>query len=387
MAVRSWNERVLVATESTFGTIPNPAASQAIEVINLDMGPLEQGDTRAKKDKTQGRDMTNAFVEGRVQPIPFSLETSIKTRADADDIPVESALYQAAGFTETVNAATNVTYTVNFAPTPNTLSILSTRGESTACEEAEHGRGGVIKEVEWTFGEAELIAKFTGQFIGKYHLGKTDSVTLVDGSDTSLALGTNSDAYRLGLGWYQIESEVVRLTANDYTTPTITVSRGALSTSAVAHTTVAMYPHMPSATLNGTPISEANVTVTIDSVATRCLKGAIKVVTGVDHLPGETGSAYVQGAKVTRVDVESTFDLILSQADVDLIGKATERKSVAITVVCGTGTGGIVTFSLPYSEIKPFAVPAPGNDVSVVTVGFRHRGNGTGNNIVAMTLT
>ena len=137
--------------------------------------------------------------------------------------------------------------------------------------------------------------------------------------------------------------------------------------------------------MTASPISENNCTVTLDGTATRCLKGSIELQTGIDHLPGETGSSRVQGVKpALRVGVSASLDLVLTRALVNVLGKANQRKSVALTVACGTGAGSIMTFSLPTCEIVAPTVPIPPNDAVVVSLSLRVRGN-SGNDSFTLT--
>jgi hypothetical protein len=147
--VPGWDQRVLAVSEATFGTTPNPAGSQALEVIELNMGPGHQAAARAKRDKTQGRDMTTGFVAGRVAPIPFDVTTSVKSRTAIDTVPKESPLYKAAGLTETVNSSTSVVYSIVSAPTVSSLSLYSALGAAPIM--AEQGKGGVATTAPpWT---------------------------------------------------------------------------------------------------------------------------------------------------------------------------------------------------------------------------------------------
>lgn len=385
--------RVLAVLESTFGTVPNPVGTDAIEVIDIDMGPAEQGDVRPTKDRTIGRDETLEFVEGRVQPIPFSISTSVKTRADADDAPEEDALYQAAQLGRTINAGTSVVYNVTSAPTLQGLSVYVAHGPAASVVFAEQGRGGVIKSLTWEFGDKELSLKAAGAFIGKYHLGSSDSVTLADGSGTSLTHASGEE-YRFGIsgtqgGWYTIDDasdEHIKATAMNYSTRVMTIARGQLSSSGAAHTAKPMRPYVPTLTLTGSPISEANVTCTIDGTATRCTKGSITLNTGADHLPGESGSKYIQGLKVGRVSVQGSVDLVLTRDLVKFLGQATQRDAMAIAIACGTGAGGIVTLNLPTVELMSMPVPSPNEGVTIVTLSFRVRG-GSGGDCFDVTLT
>ncbi len=382
--IPSWDERWLIAAESTFGTPIAPAGTQAIEVISGDMGAAEVGATRPQKDKTQGRGMTNKFVEGHVAPMPFSLETSVKSRATNVTVPIEAALYKSAGLGETVGGS-SVTYAFTSNPVVPGVSLYRTLGTNPTCYEAEQLRGGVIKTLAFSGGDRELTLKASGEGIGKYHLGYIDSVTMLIG-DTSLTVSAE-EVYRLSPGYYMIESEIILITAVNYATGVCACSRAQLTTSAAAHTTKPMWPHIPTLTLAGSPISEANWSVTVDGVTIKFTSFELTVQSGVSLRPPESGSKYIQGCKYGRYDVKPVLKgLIARDVGVALLGKATQRKACALTIVAGTGAGSIVTFSMPTTEIEPFALPDSGNDAVAVSVGFRVRDD-AGNDGVSIVLT
>lgn len=391
-SVNAWDAAVLIVSESTFGTVPNPATAQSFEAITTDMGQMEVGDVRGKKDRSSGRGMQGAFVEGRVKPIPFNIEASVKSRSAADTTPQESALYRAAGLTQTVTGATSVAYTLPATPiqTSNSfagLSMYRALGKGSYIYEAEQLRGGVVKTLDWSGGDKELMIKASGEAIGKYELGYSASVTLADNSGTTLTFANAEEAYRFGFGWYLIESEVVKITARP-TTTTATIARAQLSTSAAAHAAQPMIPYLPTLTYAGSPVSEGGtVTVTLDGVTLRAMSFGITLTSGMDLLPGESGSKYVQAPKAVRYDLKANVKLVLAREQVSLLGKARDRNTCAVTIVQSTGTaGGINTFSMPYTEVMPFKVPDTANDVAIVDVALRVRDN-SGNDAFSYVMT
>lgn len=391
--VNAWNEQVLVASESTLGTTPNPAAAQAIETISCSMGPPQLGNTRDKQDRNPGRGMRTAFVEGRVDPMPFSFMTSVKSRAAVDTVPIEKAIYAAAGLGETINGATSVVYAPSANPVETSafsgLSLYRLLGAATARYQAEQGRGGIVKRLTFAGGDKELTLSADGAFLGKYHLGYSASITLADGVGTSLVFASAEEGYRFGeVGWYLVESEVIKITAMNYSTFTATIARAQLGTSGAAHAAKPLYPYFPSPSYTGSPISEATSTVTIDSQAVRCIGFTIEITTGGDHLAGETGSRFRQGVKFVRYDCTIKCRLIGKREDLALIGKTTQRKSVAASVVQSTGSaGGIFTFALPQCEMELGEWPDPGNDVATLDLTLKGKDSATGNDMFSMTLT
>lgn len=392
--INAWDSRVLAMTEATFGTTPSMTSAMALECISCSLGPAaELGRTRPKQDRNIGRGHTNGYVTGRIEPIPFEVVCSWKSRADADDSPKELAFLKAAGMRQVINSSTSQVFTMRADPIGisdfSGISLLRGFGPDSYRYEAEQLRGGVVRAIEFSGGDKELMSKFSGVGIGKYAMGYVASISLVDGSGTSLTL-SETDSRKIGPGYYLVESEVILVegTVAAMGDTTRTIARAQLSTSGVAHSGVPMVPHMPSSlTYVGSPISEANCSVTIDSIATRSLAFNINIETGMDLLAGETGSAYIQGVKSLRNKVSGSVKLHLLKEQTQLIGKAADRKSVAISIVCGTGAGGIVTFSLAQAELRPFIVPDTANDVAIVDVPFEAFDSSSGNDQLTLTLT
>jgi hypothetical protein len=392
--INAWDMRVLAGSEASLGTVPALAAAQYLECINLSLGPAaELGRTRPKQDRNLGRGWTKDFVTGRVEAIAFDMMMSVKSRSAVDADSKELALMKAGGLLQTVSAGVSETYTMPADPIGAasfaSVSLLRGFGPDLYRYEAEQLRGGVVRAIEYSGGDKELMAKFSGVGIGKYALGYVASITLADGSGTTLTL-SETDSRKIGPGFYKVESEVIQVTgtnANQGDTSR-SILRAQLGTTGAAHAAKPMVPHMPSGlSATGSPISEANCTVTIDSIAHRALSFSLHIDTGMDLLPGETGSAYVQGVKCTRSKVTGSVKMNLLKEYTADIGKAVNRKSVPISIVCGTGTGGIVTFTLAQSELRPFVVPDTANDVAVVEVPFESFDSSSGNDQLSIVKT
>lgn len=392
--VLSWDMAALVAGESAFGTVPDPVAGASFECINFKTGVgVAVGEVRGKKDRNAGRNMQSGFVEGRVKPIPWSIESSVKSRAAVDTTPRESALYRGAGMTQTVNGSTSVVYTLPAAPveTSNSFASVSlTRyfGKSPYVYEAEHLRGGVVKTLEWQGSSSELLLKASGEAADKYLMGYSSSISLVDGSGTTLTFANAEEAYRFGLGFYQVESEVIRITARP-TSTTATIARAQLSTSGVAHSAVPLRPYIPSLSYAGSPISEGGTcTCTLDGITLGVMDWSVLLTSGMDHQPAATGSKYVPGVKTLRNDLSVKLKLMLTETQgVSLLGKARDRNTCALVLVQSTGSaGGVFTISIPYTEVQAFEVPDTANDVAIVDVQLRVRDN-SGNDAMTITFT
>lgn len=394
--VNRWDARLFAATESTFGTTPAPAnvaayAALALEAVSATLGPAEVGNTRAKRDRALGRGMTAGFVEGRVGPIPWSVELSVKSRSAIDADPRELALYKAAGLKKTTNASTSCVLAPSATPIESGdfagLTLTQLLGASPATYEAEVLRGCVAKALRWEGGDKEVTLRATGDGVGKYTAGGLDSITLASGVVTTLT-HTAEESYRLAPGYYLCESEIILVGAVTAGSTSTTITRAALGSTGATHTAKALQPYVPTGiTYAGAPLSEAVTTATIGGVTSRVLSWFFELTTGMDLLPGESGSRYVQGAKYGRYDGKLGVRLVLSGDQVSLLGKATARPVVAVSLSQGSGTGAVWSLSCPYTEVEPFALPDSGNDVAVVDVTFRLRDDTAGNNLFSITLT
>lgn len=402
--VPSWDSRVFVNEEgaypANFGTPATPTAAQAMEHIGLTLPAAEVGAVRAQKDRNSGRGMTNKYTEGRVGPMAFSGQRSIRSRAAADTVPQESVIYAASGLHQVVNSGTSVVYSPSQDPVSGSdfqsLSIYRVLGAAnSAAMEAEWLRGCVVKALKISGADKDLLLDYSGAGIGKATVGLISSITL-DNSQTSYAGITTEEAYRLnnalnsGFGhlYMQVESEIIDITAVAVSTHTLTFTRAALSSSAAAHTSKPLYPYQPALTgYAGSPISEPVSSVTIDGVGIRAMSWEFNLkATGVDLLPGETNSKHIQGIKVLRYDAEVRAKLVLHGDDVSLLGKATNRNNVAWSLVQGGVAGGIVTIGGSYAEVMPFVVPDTAGDDAIVDVQLRLRDN-SGNDMFTITYT
>ncbi len=383
--VNAWDMLVQAITETTLGTTPAPAstaayAALAVEAINCDLGPAESGVIRPKQDRAQGRGPTSGFIEGRVERIPWTFDASIKSRAAVDTASHLLPFFKAAGLLHTINGSTNVTISTPSEPIEDgTFAGMTLRrflGSGLAGSEAETLRGCVAKTLRIEGGAGELLAKFAGVGMGKTtaagQAGVQGQLDSISGTDIATTLTISAaESYRFGLGYYLWESEIILVTACTPGGTSATVTRGALSSTAAAHTSKPIVPYRPTPTYVGSPIAEPTSTVTVDGVAVRARSWFAEITTGMDLLEPETGSRYSQGAKYGRTGLSVGMQLVLSGDQVSLLGKATAKKSVAVAIVQGTGTGGIFTFNIPACELVTPKTPDTANDIAIVDVTLR----------------
>ena len=390
--VNSWDTRLLAVSESTFGTAVAPANTQGLEVINVDLGMNESGKVRPKRDRSIGRGMQSGFVEGDVDPMDFSVITSVKSRAAVDTAPRELALYRAAGLLNTTNAG--VSSVLSMASTPIESAAFASAtlsrflGVGAGGQQAEVLRGCVVKALQWSGGNKELELQASGQGVAKEVLGQIDSITLASGVVTSMTV-TAQESYKLGLGYYLCESEVIQVTAITPGGTTATIARAQLSTTGVAHTAQPLRPHYPSGVaFTGNPIAEPNATVILGAISPLLVtEWSLDLTTGMDLLPHETSSKYIAGAKQVRYDVSYKLKAVLRGDRVDLQGMSKGRANVAVSLAQGIGVGGIATFASANCEVMPFNVPDTANDIAMVDIELRVRDSGTASDALTVTFT
>jgi hypothetical protein len=396
--INAWDKRLLAASEGNVGsgwlTTPTPAAGQALEFVKIDPGQSEVGEIRAKKDRAIGRGMTTGYVKGRIKPIGFSVDITQKSRSAVDTVPNEAALMKAAGLVQTVNAGVSVAYT----PTPNPieagafsgLSLMYRNGQGGTTPNAFAGeqlRGGVVKQVKWSGGDKELSTTFGGEAAGKYHLGYSPSITLANGVGTSLVFANAEEAYRFGkVGWYQCESEIIKITDINYGTFTATIARSQIGSTGAAHAAKPLYPYLPAIAYTGSPLSEAGCTATLNGNALAMQSFELTLTTGLELGPGETGSAYAQTVLVKRYDVKAMLKGVMRREYMSLVGESTEQLTpLALTIVCGSVAGGnSVTFSMPYCEVDPIKLDDDANGPQMLNIPLRLRDN-AGNDMFTIT--
>lgn len=392
-----WNTQLLVASEGGLGASVAPAAAQAYEFIDINPGPAEVGEVRPKKDRNPGRGMADGYILGRVKPIGWDLSSSVKSRAAVDTVPQESALYAAAGLKQTVNAGVSVVYTTPAAPQADasfsSAGIYRHTGVNTGTTTnryfSEQLRGCVVKSIQWSGGDRELLAKFSGDCIGKYHLGYASSITLADGVGTTLTFASVEESYRFATGYYLIEAEIIFINTVNYVAGTAAVFRAQLGSTGAAHAAKALMPYFPpGVSYPGSPISETTCTVQLDGQVIRFTGFVLDFTSGIELGPGETGSKNIQTAITKRYSAKVTLKGMAHREDVALFGKATQQKTPLATIItCGTGTGSQVVFSLPFCEVDPPSVPDAVNDMAMWTVNLRTRDSTTGNDMMSITCT
>lgn len=366
-------------------------SAAGLALITMDTGPAAAlGAIRDMPDRAAGRSMRSNWIEGRVAPIPFSVVAAVKQRSAIDASPVELALLKACGFTVTTNASTSVVLGYNSAPIDGgsfvAADLARIIGSSPAASEAEVLRKCCVRTLTIEGGDKELRYTFAGEALSKESRATIETLT-VDGSSTTISLGSAAAARAAGVGYYICESEIFKVTAVNYATGDLTVVRGALSSSAAAHSSKPAYPYRAVPTYATTPIAESLTTnVEIAGVAMRATSWRAVIQTGMEALPGETGSKFSQGFLSRRVDPTIEVAVIAKGDDLKLIQRAAQRDTVTVKLEQGTVAGGRFSLLASYCELDMPTLTEPENGPSEFALTFRLREN-TGNDMLSIVLT
>lgn len=366
-------------------------SAAGLALITMDTGPAASlGVIRDSPDRATGRTVRNQWLEGRVAPIPWTVVGSVKKRAAVDSASIEAVLLKAAGLVATTNAGTSVVLSYDSAPidggafVPADLQRII--GTAPAASESEVLRGCAVQTLTIEGGDKELRYTFEGTALSKESQGTIETLT-VDSSATTISLGSAAAARAAGVGYYQCESEIIRVTAVDYATGDLTVVRAQMSTSAASHTSKPAYPLRAPPTYATTPITEAMTTnVEIAGVSLRATSWRAKLQTGMEALPGETGSKFSQGHLARRTDMAIEIAVIAKGEDLKLIQRAAQRDTVAVKLEQGTVAGGKFALSAPYCELDMPTLTEPENGPAEFALTFRCREN-SGNDMFTITLT
>jgi len=394
-----YNPVLIAQSESALGTIPAPAdvaafAAAAVPTIKADLGPVQTPAVRAAQDRGLGRGNTNQFISGRYEIVPWSVMMALRSRADADDPLRELAFWKACGFPITTNAATSVVISQGNTPIESTdfvsLGLTRILGRSPGEMELERLAGCFAESVRIEGGDKEVMLTFAGQGQSKGVGTSVASLSVADGSTTTVTVSADESYAFLGGGYYIWESEIVLVAPATAGATSISITRAQLGSSGAAHSSQPLYPYIPAGISHGgAPISEAlTTTVTFDAVAFRCLNWGIDIKTGMAALPGETGSALpYQGVKATRYDVTPSFSFVCKGDDVRKLNKARARKEIAVSFLQGTTAGGIITAAFPQCEAVGMKIEDNANDTVTVSGQLRCREVAAGNGMFTLTFT
>ena len=395
-----YNPVLIAQSESAFGTIPAPAdvaafAALALPTIKADLGPVQTPAVRAMQDRGLGRGMQSAFLSGRYEPVPWSVQMALRTRADADDPLRELALWKACGFVITTNSSTSVVISQGNTPieSGDFVSVGLTRilGRSPGEMELERLAGCFVEQLRIEGGDKEVMLTFSGQGQSKGVGTAIASASVADGSTATVTISADESYAFLGGGYYIWESEIILVAPATAGATSISITRAQLGTSGVAHSSQPIYPYIPSGISHGgAPIPESlTTTVTFDSSSFRCLSWGIDIKTGIASLPGETGSALpFQGVKATRYDCTPSFSFVCKGDDVRKLNKERARKEIAVSFVQGTTAGGILTAAFPQCEVAgKLKIEDNANDTVTVSGQLRCREVAAGNSMFTLTFT
>lgn len=184
MALLARKKILLAKAEVSYGTDPTPTgASNAIQTSDLSITPLAGPTVSRNLDRaTLGNDLQ--IQVGTFVQLTFMVEIAGGGGA-VDDVPAYSPLLQACGFSETVNAATNVT----FAPVSSAIPSLTMYFHHDGQLHSLTGSRGTVA-LSMNPGE---IPHFQFQFTGLYNTPSSTADPAVTWGNQAVALPVNND--------------------------------------------------------------------------------------------------------------------------------------------------------------------------------------------------
>lgn len=250
-------EIAFVTEESSYGTLVQPTATDAMKILSTDMNFKQERKDRPEKGST--RSITSR-ITGR-KTADWSLEKFLLPSGAAGTKPDDALLWEALFGTETVNASTNVIYSLAAEPAKS-LDIFREDGHF---REAVCGAVPSKWSLKWGGGDEPKVT-FSGEAKDHYMVG---SDTLAeDASATTTIVVNNALQFCIGMlikvGTENNTGAGYNITAINYTTDTLTLS--ASVTSQTTGAAVIPLPITPTTAGDVIPVTVGHVKIGSDMI-------------------------------------------------------------------------------------------------------------------------
>lgn len=312
------SRRVFAKSETTFGTFVKPVATDAIKTIGaVKMEPSQERKFRGDNRNSRGRG--TEMIDGKIPPVPWSLETYLLPSGSAGVAPDVGELLKRALGTETVTGGTKVDYTLSGIQALGSLSIEQWLHDGAASPQ------GVLMEAIFGAWVEQLTIKISGTeeprllFEGaaaKYAgtaFGTTTGTVTAPATTFTLA-AADAGALQVGsvikIGTDDNAGAGYEVTAVDSagTGITYTPALGVTQTGATP-----IRPFAPSETTAGSPLGVTLGSLTVDAVAlpviafelvsknnNKAMDEEVGQTNATDYIPGErevSGSITYKGRR------------------------------------------------------------------------------------------
>lgn len=372
-------ELVFIKEETTFGTLVQPAGTDAIKVKKCDLGfaheradILEKGSSRSLVNRVTRRKSATFTIDKYVRPYGTSGQKS-------DD----SDLWKAVFGTETVNSGTSVVYTLAKEPSTS-LTILRQFGphQEAVC-------GAVPSKLSLTFGGGdEPQVSFSGEAkdhslsgsaysttatstsSDKVSVAVTDALQFCAGMKVVIGTDTNSGA------GYTIESI-------NYTTGELDLSTNVSSIQAIGSL---IAPLAITPTTAGSVIPVTIGSVAIGSTTVYVTGGTFEIDQKVKMRNDEFGTSAARGFRHPECrDVSFSLDLYFDRGAAKWLNDAKRFTAQDIQVVLGSGSGCVLQIDANQVEFDIPKVSVPEQDEATISIAGKCLGTATGEDEISVT--
>lgn len=365
-----------VTEETTFGTLVQPTAADAMKVLSCSLsGTQERVD---RMDASTSRSITSRVT--RRKSADWSIEKYLLPSGTAGVAPDDMLLWEALFGTETIVTDTSVAYSLAKEPAKS-LSIFNSVG---------HFREMVMGAVPSKWG-----LKFGGGDEPKVTFSGNAKDHLLCGSDTlaSAASATSTitvnDASRFAIGMLvkvgddDNTGSGFEITAIDYDTDQLTLDASVTDESLGA----AVVPLPVSATTTGDIIPVIVGSFTVGGSTVLITSGSFDVDQKVAMRNDEFATASASGFRHPEFrDVTCSFDLYFRKGAASWLNDAKRFGTLAVEAVLGNTAGSIVTVSAPTVEFDIPSVDVPDNDECTLTLNGKCLGS-SGEDELTVTFT
>jgi hypothetical protein len=342
---------------------------------------------RPREEIDESRCDRGAFAEvlGDYPEVPWSIEARFWGRGAAGTAlaPRKALMESAAGLSEVVVGSTSVTYESDSANPASSASMYRVDRNALL---GEYLIGCICQQIviDLTKTEAPKIT-YSGVAARKWEF-MADSIADVGGIsdvDTTMTL-TNPKRLRTGTNattesgleiYVKAESEIIKITAMNWTSGVATIERGLYGTSGAAHLqNVVLTPYAETPTFNESAVIGPHDWTVSDGAAVniRSLQYTLETGRMFDEL--QTGSASRDALHNRHIKGTGQMVYILNQERFEYGRDMDAGTELDLAVTLGTVAGDIHTINLDHVRlVDPVPKDAPYNEVVEVTQNFRTR--------------
>lgn len=379
---------IYVKAESTPFTAEEWAATDALRSTESTMGDAAR--SREEIDETRCNRGSHAEVLGRLPDVEWSITERMTGSGTAGTaVPARTALFKdAAGLSSTNVPATSQTYESDSANPTSTVTIYRVDRDGIF---AEYLIGAICQQIVYTWNNTDApTIQYSGVAARKWEFMKT---TLADVGgiadiDTTMTLtdvkhirtGTEATSDSNLMIFVKIDSEIVKITAYNWSTGVATIARAQFGTAAAAHSQnadITPYAEAPTyATNSGIPVSPNDWTVA-DGVGTiDATELSYTLETGRAFDPLESGNIASTALYNGKIMGTGSVSYIFSTERYYLQRDLDAGTEADMAIVGGSTAGSIFTVNLDKVRwLNTVPKDLANNETTIISQEFRTRDN------------